>query len=165
MFTHQKGFTLIELLVVVLIIGILAAVALPQYQKAVFKARWAEAFSNGKIIGTALELCELEKGKTVVGDYNSCFSSENLGISVGDSYENAFQAGRFKYTIDRGSMSNGEDFRLFIIDLTDGVCVCLKDNGKWVTNNSDDCDPTNNYPPFKVSNVLKIEEDEDCACC
>ena len=77
----QKGFTLIELLVVVLIIGILAGVALPQYEKAVLKSRTAEAWGNLKNINMAATAYCLEGGSR--GTFVAL--RDQLSVSVKDS--------------------------------------------------------------------------------
>lgn len=59
---NKYAFTLIELLVVVLIIGILAALALPQYQKAVLKSHLAEGLAQLRALALAEQTYYLANG-------------------------------------------------------------------------------------------------------
>jgi|SRR5690554_31752 len=60
----QKGFTLIELMIVVAIIGILASVAIPQYQNYIAKTQVSRVMAETGALRTAIETCMMEAKDT-----------------------------------------------------------------------------------------------------
>ena len=85
----MNGFTLIELLVVVLIIGILSAVALPQYQKAVEKSRAAEALAVVRTLRTAQEAYYLANGS-----YTSEIKDLDVDVRAQTTFTAVYPAGK-----------------------------------------------------------------------
>lgn len=80
---NKKAFTLIELLVVVLIIGILAAIALPRYEIAVESARASEAASSLTAIARAVDMYKLAQGQPTnkFADLDTSLSGTNVSAS------------------------------------------------------------------------------------
>lgn len=97
----NKAFTLIELLVVVLIIGILSAIALPQYTAAVEKSRATEAITNISTLRNQIDLYILENGLPTSGTVHyKDFASVELS---GGHWENwAYVTPHFDYSASVG---------------------------------------------------------------
>ena len=114
----KSGFTLIELLVVVLIIGILAGVALPQYQKAVEKSRATQALTLLKSVYQAQVVYKLANGT-----FASSFDDLDINIPwTGNSKW---------FTGDADTRSNG-DWSLQMYRGTDNVNITIgRISGKY----------------------------------
>ncbi len=103
------GFTLIELLVVVLIIGILAAVAVPQYQKAVEKSKASQAVTLLDSLGKSMEVYRLANGV-----YPSKFEQMDVDFSAWTGNESWLDDNNTSYVQD--VRSNG-DWGLTLVNL------------------------------------------------
>ncbi len=100
---NKQAFTLIELLVVVLIIGVLAAVAVPQYQVAVKKADLARYMSLVSALAQAEERYYLENG-----EYTDRFANLDIEAPVTDDCTKVQLEGKEQYTCGN-----------FIVSITD----------------------------------------------
>ena len=157
---NRSGFTLIELLVVVLIVGILAAIALPQYQKAVAKARMMEAVHNLKVLGDANQICALRTGK------ESCDIDElDVDVPIENKLDNTAWDDKFYYLLGRDVGGNLMKGRVW--SQAEDVCICYLNTGEMVVSqNVDGC--TSKEPKFDYAvllNLPDVSEDGTCTCC
>ncbi|MGR2921400.1 pilin [Acinetobacter guillouiae] len=88
----QKGFTLIELMIVVAIIGILAAIAIPQYQNYIAKSQVNRVVGELSTLKTTVEACILE-GKTAItnteasANATTCYAGATVSNLLGAGVE------------------------------------------------------------------------------
>ncbi|GLS82259.1 pilin [Paraferrimonas haliotis] len=105
---QNKGFTLIELLIVVAIIGILAAVAIPQYQNYIAKAEVTRGYSSVAALKTPIEAYILENGSFPAGDDALALVGANTGLVQNAVLSNSGTALTLTFNKDGNSPAVGE---------------------------------------------------------
>ncbi|MBU4590874.1 MAG: prepilin-type N-terminal cleavage/methylation domain-containing protein [Candidatus Omnitrophica bacterium] len=107
----KKGFTLLEVLIVVIIIGILAAISLPQYISTIEKARSGEAVTNVGSLRTAIDRYWYQRGEITT-------NPDNLDIDNPNSVTNKL----YSYSIaDNGTTSSARAYTITATRTVSGI--------------------------------------------
>ncbi|MFQ5825692.1 MAG: type IV pilin protein [bacterium] len=98
LFHERRGFTLVELMITVVIVGILAAVAIPIYQAQVKRAKASEADAALGTIRTALRVYYAENGAYPVKSSATRVDSIGVDINASDLTGKYFSISNYTYT-------------------------------------------------------------------
>ncbi len=119
---NRKGFTLIELLIVVVIIGILAAIAIPKFAATKDKAKLASVKTDLRNVMTAQEAYFSD-----YATYTSALSSQIFTPSSGNTLTVAGTAQSYTATVTNSSITTAPDHCIVVVGSgtsTDGQFTC-----------------------------------------
>lgn len=124
----QKGFTLIELMIVVAIIGILAAIAIPQYQDYTARTQVNRAYSELSSLRTAVEE-NLTRGNTSFtwGDLGHVQSNLTDAITSTTNLTFTGGAGDLEVTLGGNAGAGVQDATITLSRASNGTWTCVID--------------------------------------
>ncbi|MFH1287636.1 MAG: prepilin-type N-terminal cleavage/methylation domain-containing protein [bacterium] len=130
-FKSEKGFTLIELMIVIAILGILAAVAIPNFLNARGKAQDASALSTLEAIKTSMEMYAADNGTYPTG---SVATVAGLSTALGDDWPSNVKTDGTTGSIvapSSGTITNagGSAYIIWAIGRDSTHCYSLTQNG------------------------------------